>query len=467
MTAYSLLVEAALKATVVLAAAIAVIALLPRNASASLRHLVWGCSLVALLAVPALSFVLPKWNLGIFTPSSGHPPTSPALSAVTPIPLISPLSPSAGTPFDWTIALAFVWLGGVAACGVSVAGGLATLNRLARNTRELTDSEWIALAGELAARLRLSSPVRIVVSGDAAMPATWGLFRPTVLLSADAESWDPHLRRAVLLHELAHIRRRDCLMQLIAQLCCAIYWFHPAAWYAARRLRTERELACDEEVLELGVNACDYATHLLQMAARFHAPGQSVAALALARPSQLEGRLAAILSDQRNTRLKSTAATRAATLFAVVAFTLPVAAMRPWKAAVVAENAEIALAAASQSGSTSAADRAVPLASADSVRRSRRGHKSDRSLSHGQDPRTDSADAPNRGRAYDSNRDERYNPNPDPGYDPNPNPSYDPNPDPGYDPNPKPRHNPNPDPGYDPNPNPDRGSDHDRSRNPR
>src|SRR4029078_12794075 len=102
----------------------------------------------------------------------------------------------------------------------------------------------------------------------------------------------------MLLHELAHVKRNDCLTQIIAQICCAVYWFHPGVWYSARRLRSERELACDEHVLDVGVNACDYAAHLLDIARVCKAPfGTSAAAVAMARPSQLEGRLLAILDS--------------------------------------------------------------------------------------------------------------------------------------------------------------------------
>src|SRR4029079_9712727 len=103
-------------------------------------------------------------------------------------------------------------------------------------------------------------------SDVSAMPSTWGIFNPTVLLPGDADTWDEERRRVVLLHELAHVRRKDSLMQIIAQVCCAVYWFHPAVWYTSRKLQSERELACDEHVLALGMNACDYAAHLLEIA---------------------------------------------------------------------------------------------------------------------------------------------------------------------------------------------------------
>jgi Tol biopolymer transport system component len=156
---------------------------------------------------------------------------------------------------------------------------------------------------------------------------TWGLRHPTILLPTDAASWPEERRRVVLLHELAHIQRADCLTQLLAQTACALYWFNPLTWLAARQLRVERERACDDRVLIAGARASEYAQHLLEIArgAR-RASCASLAAVAMARPSQLEGRLLAVLDGNRSRR----AVSRLAALVAVVGgcgAVLPLAAL--------------------------------------------------------------------------------------------------------------------------------------------
>ena len=108
-------------------------------------------------------------------------------------------------------------------------------------------------------------------------------------------------RRAVILHEVAHVARYDCLTQMMASGACAMYWFHPAAWWVARRLRIERELACDDRVIAAGTQAARIRGASARD--RVLAGGIEAApalAVSMARPRQLEGRMLAALDDARD-----------------------------------------------------------------------------------------------------------------------------------------------------------------------
>ena len=126
------------------------------------------------------------------------------------------------------------------------------------------------MAMDLAEEMGVSSRLRFLRSGRASMPVATGLFRPSVIMPADADTWSENRLRVVLLHELAHVRRRDCLTHVLAQAACAFYWFNPLAWLAVKRARAERERACDDLVLACGTRGSEYADLLLEMA-RVHA----------------------------------------------------------------------------------------------------------------------------------------------------------------------------------------------------
>jgi hypothetical protein len=127
-----------------------------------------------------------------------------------------------------------------------------------------------------------------------------GIWQRAIVIPAIADTWSEDRRRAVLLHETSHLIRHDCLSQMLAAVACALYWVHPGPWWIARRLRIERELACDDRVLSLGANAREYAGHLLELAYALRSGHMAALAVSIAGTGQLEGRMLAILDAARN-----------------------------------------------------------------------------------------------------------------------------------------------------------------------
>jgi hypothetical protein len=206
--------------------------------------------------------------------------------------------------------------------------GRIRLRRIAEGSWPLTSSDWSGILDEERKYAGVTKPVLLFSSSVVSTPLTWGSRAPVVLLPEDALDWPEAHRRIVLRHELAHIARGDSFMQLVAGFVCALYWFHPLAWITERRLRAECERACDDRVLSLGTPAAEYAAHLLEVArsARaFGAPG--FLSVAMARPSQLEGRLLAVLNESRRRVSLSREARPAAALLSTLVL-IPVAAFR-------------------------------------------------------------------------------------------------------------------------------------------
>ena len=372
-------VEAVARASVILAST-GLLAAALRRSSASARHLVWVLGLTSALVVPALSAALPRWQLPIvriattsepgMTPrgtdlpaevsgslaiarDGGGLPTQAAARADRSSAGVSPAlqgSLVAGRTFadikrrlSATTILFAVWALGAAFVLGRMLLGLIAVEWLSRRTRVVSGGPWHDLARDLAADLGLQR-VRFVQSATASMPMAWGLFRASVLMPADADAWPAQRLRVVLLHELAHVKRRDCLTHVIAQIVCAAYWFNPLVWMAVRRLRSERERACDDLVLQTGTRGSDYADELLDIARvmqsqRFPALIAG-ASLAMAHRSQLEGRLMAILDPSVPRRgLTRMRASVAAGVFAILI--LSVASVQPWAEAPAATTAAV------------------------------------------------------------------------------------------------------------------------------
>jgi hypothetical protein len=198
-----------------------------------------------------------------------------------------------------TVLLASWLLGSLAVLGWLGLGHLR-LRSLVNKSWPLNGAVWVATLREEKQRSDVQNEIRLLCHPDVSTPLTWGWFDPVIMLPEDALEWSEEHRQIVLRHELAHVARADALAQLAAGVACAIYWFHPLVWIAERKLRAECEQACDDRVVASGTPAPVYAAHLLEVArsARsFGGPG--FLSVAMARPSQLEGRLLAVLNESR------------------------------------------------------------------------------------------------------------------------------------------------------------------------
>ena len=201
------------------------------------------------------------------------------------------------------------------------------LAALVRRANVLTDSGWNAQVRAVSAELEIDRHVALLVSDEIEVPITTGILFPRIVLSLDYPEWSDTRRSAILNHELAHIKRLDAFTQALANLAASVYWFHPLVWLMVRAMRAERERACDDHVLAAGTKASDYAHELLDIVSGLREP-ELAAALAMARKSQLEGRVLAVLNPAlpRGSVSRRSALALAALTLCIV---LPLSAMRP------------------------------------------------------------------------------------------------------------------------------------------
>jgi HEAT repeat protein/beta-lactamase regulating signal transducer with metallopeptidase domain len=320
-----------------------------------MRHLIWTIALVSALLMPVLSLALPRWQLPLLSTPAAQPPavivtpsapqpsraresddvSAPALStrsAITNTPASEDVwNPIASIGFELVVVL--IWAIGAALIVSRVLIGVLAVQWMSRRGQRVLDAPWMKMAVQLAFELGVSPNITFLRNRRAAMPMACGVLRPAVLMPEEADEWPEDRLRIVLLHELAHVKRHDCLTHLVAQLACAFHWFNPLSWIAARQVRAERERACDDLVLASGTHGPDYADQLLEIARVMRAGRYPAvlagATLAMAHRSQLEGRLMAILDPRvphsALGRLRAAAATTVC-----CAAVVPLAALQPW-----------------------------------------------------------------------------------------------------------------------------------------
>ncbi len=332
---FSISFGVALKSTAILGAAWLSARLLRRRSAAS-RHLVWTASAAAVLALPFLSVVTPA--LRVPAPAALQPALAGAWFAATGVARTaagdSPSPVDRGVPAnskpapsspEWKTWLMALWAAGAAALFARMLIACAVLWRVRRASRPIHDRD---LLGTLSEALGIRRRVALLESEAGSMPMTFGVLRPAVFMPSAAAQWSDERRRMVLLHELAHVRRGDVATHLIARAAVSICWWNPLAWTAWREFLKERERATDDMVLSAGARASEYAGHLLEVARSMQsAPAIGCAAVAMARPSQLEPRLRAIL-DSGVRRQTSGSAAAIATVLLAVGIAVPFAAMQ-------------------------------------------------------------------------------------------------------------------------------------------
>jgi TonB family protein len=294
------------------AAAVLGLTLLLRGGPARLRFTLWLAA-AAKLAVPSALFTpLAAW-LGAGAAAASGAGAGAGAGVAAPLFLriaepvaAAPADPAAsgasaaaaGGHGELLCALTLAWAAGCAALLCVWLRRRREVARAVRGGREVWSGREFEAAARGRARLGLRREVLVVLSDAGAEPGVWRTRRPVLLLpSGVAAQLDEDELEAVVLHELAHVERRDNLVANLQTALACLFWFNPVVWLVGRRLFAERERACDERVIEAGGASAAYASGILKVV-RFCSGWRVAGVAGVASGSNLRRRVEMIMRGE-------------------------------------------------------------------------------------------------------------------------------------------------------------------------
>src|SRR5436309_2881964 len=271
----------------------ALLAIIPVRAART-RYAVAIVTLALMLALPAATAVrlseMSPWTSDVVTATSAVAPgpTGPGPQAVATTPTPAAIRAAIEPVLPWVV---LAWFGGVVALSLRLASGGLMTRQLGRVGTSSVPDACVEAVARLAARLRISRPVRVLGSAVVQVPAVIGWLRPMILLPATAlTGLTPLQLDALLAHELAHVRRYDYVANLLQSVVETLLFYHPAAWWVSQQVREEREHCCDDLAVAVCGHAHFYATALLGME-RLRVTPPAFALAATGRGGALMGRI--------------------------------------------------------------------------------------------------------------------------------------------------------------------------------
>jgi len=221
--------------------------------SASASHWFLFCGFVASVGGVLWGSFLPTLSLAILPQS---------LSPYAAVDIFSNIFQSFST-VSLLVITAYVFILGAVWVGFFQAYGYYEISKITANSSRVRAASVRSILTQLSATLTLQKVVEVRVSNELESPVVWGYRSPVILLPKGYERWSDDRLTRVLLHELAHVQRKDWLIKSVSKACCAVFWFVPMVWYVAAKIEWFAELCCDDIVVTTLSCRAEYAEDLL------------------------------------------------------------------------------------------------------------------------------------------------------------------------------------------------------------
>ena len=327
-----------LKSSLILAGVIALQFLLKKRISASFRHLMWTLGFMGMLLAPLVDNLSARLQTEIEIPVTISKPYTPdinLLEAEDNLNIAQNLEiyttdnqkDTASKGINWIFWLKTIW-----GTGVSIFLLLLLIEKyflfLLYQKSQTADTVLLNTLKSLNENHLPNQSIQAVLSNHIEIPFTAGWRKPVIFLHQNFESLPESQQRLILLHEIAHIRRKDALSNLITQLTCAIFWFNPLIWLTAHWSKIDMEKACDDWVIQVSDQKYDYASMMLDIIEKTQSRLSFMhKRLAFANKNELKMRMLAILDEKVNRSTLSLYA-QIACLIIAVAMIIPFASVK-------------------------------------------------------------------------------------------------------------------------------------------
>jgi uncharacterized protein (TIGR03435 family) len=261
------------------------------------RYLLACAALVSMMAAPLVTWYSmgpPDATTLAAVDQTAKAPRAIAMAASLPV-AVQAVVPAAQMAqwLQWAVA---IWLAGASGLSVRMLGGWITAARLRWKLARPAPLEWCHAMDRLRTRLGLARAVSLRVSAMVQAPVVIGAWRPLVLVPVGMLTGLPAAQvEALLVHELAHIRRHDYLVNLLQSVAEALLFYHPAVWWVSGHIRTERERCCDDAAVAVGGDVLEYVNALAELESSRPAYLAAVAA----NGGSLADRIARLLGESR------------------------------------------------------------------------------------------------------------------------------------------------------------------------
>ena len=275
-----------------------------RSKSASFRHFIWLSALIVLLIIPFTTVVLPKIQMPLNDLSSWIQSGSEIGDAGIGVDAGISASRSTQNSTQLLSILEYFYLMGIFITLIWLLSGFFLSIRLRLKAVPIQEKEIDSQFQKLKACLGIRRRIPLISTKSVGTPATHGIFKPSVYIPEQAMHWPRERLKLVLLHELAHVIRKDTASRLIGGIACSVYWFNPLVWLIVRNMLREQEFACDGFVIRNGIKPSLFASNLIVLAGK-SIRGYRNCLARFVRSDDLKSRLFELLLPRRkNSSLK-------------------------------------------------------------------------------------------------------------------------------------------------------------------